>query len=71
MTRIADLSGHSARILALALSPDGTTVASVAADETLRFWKCFEVDKVAQKTSVSKSKGSTSGQQLDALSRMR
>jgi cell division cycle 20, cofactor of APC complex len=25
----------------MAQSPDGTTVVSAAADETLRFWKCF------------------------------
>jgi cell division cycle protein 20 (cofactor of APC complex) len=41
MKRIADLKGHSSRVLHLALSPDGTTVASAAADETLRFWKVF------------------------------
>jgi len=70
MTRVADLTGHSSRILALAMSPDGTTVASAAADETLCFWKCFEADKT-QKTSVSKSKSSSSGKQLDALSRLR
>lgn len=23
------------------ISPDGTTVVSAAADETLRFWRCF------------------------------
>ena len=29
-------------MLHLALSPCGTTVASAAADETLRFWKVFQ-----------------------------
>ncbi len=42
MKKIADLRGHTSRVLHLALSPDGTTVASAAADETLRFWKVFE-----------------------------
>jgi len=28
-------------VLHMAQSPDGTTVVSAAADETLRFWKCF------------------------------
>lgn len=32
------LTGHTARVLHMALSPDGTTVCSAAADETLRFW---------------------------------
>ena len=35
------MSGHTSRVLHLAQSPDGTTVCSAAADETLRFWKCF------------------------------
>ena len=42
MRKIAELKGHTSRVLHLALSPDGTTVASAAADETLRFWKVFE-----------------------------
>ena len=40
--KIAELRGHTSRVLHLALSPDGTTIASAAADETLRFWKVFE-----------------------------
>jgi WD40 repeat protein len=45
MKKIADLRGHTSRVLHLALSPDGTTVASAAADETLRFWNVFEPNR--------------------------
>ena len=38
---LATLKGHSKRILHLTISPDGQEVATVAADETLRIWKCF------------------------------
>jgi WD40 repeat protein len=55
MKKIADLRGHSSRVLHLALSPDGTTVASAAADETLRFWKVF------QPTSTFGTTGSCGG----------
>ena len=41
MKKITDLKGHTHRVLYMALSPDGTTIASAAADETLRFWKVF------------------------------
>ena len=41
MARVKELKGHSARVLHLAASPDGTTVCSAAADETLRFWSVF------------------------------
>ena len=36
MTKVADLRGHTSRVLLLLKSPDGTTVASAAADETIR-----------------------------------
>ncbi|KAL3684928.1 hypothetical protein R1sor_002950 [Riccia sorocarpa] len=35
MEKMAELTGHTARVLHLAQSPDGTTVVSAAADETL------------------------------------
>lgn len=44
MTKVAELTGHSSRVLHLAMSPDGTTILSAGADETLRLWKCFPSD---------------------------
>jgi cell division cycle protein 20 (cofactor of APC complex) len=41
LTKAAELTGHTARVLHMAQSPDGTTVATAAADETLRFWRVF------------------------------
>jgi cell division cycle protein 20 (cofactor of APC complex) len=42
MVKIAELTGHTSRVLHLAASPDGQTVVSGAGDETLRFWRIFE-----------------------------
>jgi len=52
MAKVKELNGHTARVLHLAQSPDGSTVVSAAADETLRFWNIFEPSK-ASKTSTS------------------
>eukprot|EP00299_Pterocystis_sp_00344_P003114 c1354_g1_i1.p1 GENE.c1354_g1_i1~~c1354_g1_i1.p1 ORF type:complete len:420 (+),score=90.63 c1354_g1_i1:450-1709(+) len=41
LVKVADLTGHTSRVLAMAQSPDGCTVVSASADETLRFWKCL------------------------------
>ena len=41
MTKIKELKGHSERVLHLAQAPDGVTVCSASADETLRFWRIF------------------------------
>jgi cell division cycle protein 20 (cofactor of APC complex) len=38
MIKVAELTGHTSRVLHMAQSPDGTTVVTAAADETLRFW---------------------------------
>ncbi|CAH1775934.1 unnamed protein product [Owenia fusiformis] len=60
MTKVAELTGHTARILHMAMSPDGTTVVSGAADETLRLWKCFGVDPQKKKEQKSSTKGTSS-----------
>jgi cell division cycle 20-like protein 1 (cofactor of APC complex) len=41
MNQVATLTGHTYRVLYLAMSPDGQTVVTGAGDETLRFWNCF------------------------------
>ncbi|XP_055343591.1 cell division cycle protein 20 homolog isoform X2 [Paramacrobiotus metropolitanus] len=42
--RIAELTGHTDRILDVCLSSDGSTVVSSGADETIRLWHMFPVD---------------------------
>lgn len=44
MAKVAELKGHTAWVMSLTMSPDGATVASAAANETLWLWHCFELD---------------------------
>ncbi|GMG49692.1 unnamed protein product [Ambrosiozyma monospora] len=37
------MNAHESRVLNSCLSPDGTTLATLAADENLKFWKLFDV----------------------------
>jgi cell division cycle 20-like protein 1 (cofactor of APC complex) len=41
MKKLATLTGHSLRVLYLAMSPDSETIVTGAGDETLRFWNVF------------------------------
>lgn len=41
MQQVATLTGHTLRVLYLAMSPDGQTIVTGAGDETLRFWNAF------------------------------
>ena len=45
MSKLATLTGHTLRVLYLAISPDGQTVVTGAGDETLRFWNVFPGQK--------------------------
>jgi cell division cycle 20-like protein 1 (cofactor of APC complex) len=40
-TMVASLTGHTHRVLYLAMSPEGETIVTGAGDETLRFWNAF------------------------------
>lgn len=41
MEKIQTLTGHTFRVLYLAMSPDGASIVTGAGDETLRFWNVF------------------------------
>jgi len=54
LLKVTDLTGHTSRVLLLTTSPDGTTVASVAADETIRLWKIWPQMKEKKSNNTSK-----------------
>jgi cell division cycle 20-like protein 1 (cofactor of APC complex) len=47
MTKLSTLTGHSYRVLYLAVAPDGQSICTGAGDETLRFWSIFPGPKAA------------------------
>mmetsp|Transcript_8906 Transcript_8906/g.20328 ORF Transcript_8906/g.20328 Transcript_8906/m.20328 type:complete len:450 (-) Transcript_8906:94-1443(-) len=60
LQKVTELTGHQARVLHMAKSPDGTTVVSAAADETIRFWRIFG----AGRNSASKLKDEQASRSL-------
>jgi len=53
MTKVTTLTGHTYRVLYLAISPDGQTVVTGAGDETLRFWNVFPGTKSRSGSGLS------------------
>jgi len=51
---VASLTGHTNRVLYLAMSPDGETIVTGAGDETLRFWNAFPKKETGRKERESK-----------------
>ena len=61
---------HGARVLHMAASPDGRTVATAAADETLRFWRVFgSGDDEASSASAAASSASIKAKGSSGLPR--
>ncbi|XP_078440022.1 cell division cycle 20.2, cofactor of APC complex-like [Wolffia australiana] len=61
MVKMAELTGHTSRVLFLAQSPDGYTVASAAGDETLRFWNVFGTPETAAQKPIKAAPAAFSG----------
>ncbi|KAK9320463.1 WD40-repeat-containing domain protein [Lipomyces orientalis] len=59
LVKNGEIQGHDTRILSSALSPDGSTVATVASDENLKFWKVFEQIGKKVSSAVSGTLGSS------------
>ena len=53
MSKVATLTGHTYRVLYLAMSPDGSTIVTGAGDETLRFWQVFPGPRSNDKSSAN------------------
>lgn len=62
LNKVIDITqAHEFRVLHSCISPDGTTVATVASDENLKFWKVFDLPKkTSSSTTGSGSIGSGS-----------
>lgn len=50
LVQIAKLTGHTFRVLYLAMSPDGESIVTGAGDETLRFWNVFNKTRSTKET---------------------
>ena len=53
LVKVAELEGHTSRVLHTSVSADGSCVVSGAADETLRFWKVWEPRSAAGKKELA------------------
>lgn len=53
LNMVASLTGHTNRVLYLAMSPDGETIVTGAGDETLRFWNAFPKKKTGERERES------------------
>lgn len=59
MTKIKEFRGHTSRVLHLAKSPDGSTICSASADETIRFWDLFGSSSKSNSLDLDKKFGSS------------
>jgi len=59
LVKTAELRGHRSRILSMAQSPDGSSIASISGDESVRFWKVFDVPNKSVSKKVDAPLNST------------
>ncbi|XP_056148740.1 cell division cycle protein 20 homolog [Lampris incognitus] len=59
LAKVTELNGHEDRVLNVTMSPDCSSIATVAGDETVRLWKCFELDAVKKKAKERMGKLAT------------
>ncbi|XP_059664635.1 B-type cell cycle switch protein ccs52A-like [Cornus florida] len=52
MSKLATLTGHTHRVLYLAISPNGQNIVTGSGDETLRFWKVFPASKSSKSQNI-------------------
>eukprot|EP01039_Chlorochromonas_danica_P008878 gene8876-9791_t len=71
MVRVKELKAHTSRVLHMAVSPDGSSVVSGAADETLRFWNIFASESRSKRGDSSSSLMVANGAGLKAGNAMR
>ncbi|EDV23322.1 uncharacterized protein TRIADDRAFT_64056 [Trichoplax adhaerens] len=50
LSKVAELSGHTYRVLYLSVSPEGESIVTGAGDETLRFWNVFCKPKASKES---------------------
>ena len=67
MVKVAELTGHTSRVLHMAQSPDGTTVCSAAADETLRFWKILSGGDATKKEKMAANDSMLSSSRMTSI----
>lgn len=58
MEKLTTLTGHTYRVLYLAMSPDGSSVVTGAGDETLRFWNIFPRSRGSRAAGILGVEGS-------------
>lgn len=64
------VKAHDSRVLNGCMSPDGTTLATVAGDENLKFWSLFDLYKPGR-IELATQLGSEHGKQMDKLMNIR
>ena len=68
LVRNIEIPAHETRVLHSCLSPDFSTMATAAADESLKFWKIFE--KKPGSASASAREGGVTGKGGDMVKQM-